>query len=109
MAELRQDAGLRAGIGSIVRVRWSGQADEEEYTIVQPHDEDFKRSLISAATPFAKAVIGRSAGETVTVQGVGQRNQVAIVSVAGPPSPNGRATGRLDMTHTSALASRQSR
>lgn len=94
MAELRQEAGPQADIGSVVRVRWGGQADEEEYTIVQPHDEDSKRSLISAATPFAKAVIGRRAGETVTVQGVGQRNQVAIVSVSGRPSPAGRAAVR---------------
>lgn len=84
MAEVHREVGPRAAVGSVVRVRWGDEADEEEYTIVSPPDADIGRFMISAATPFAAAVIGHHAGQTVTVRGVGQSCRVAIVSVSHP-------------------------
>jgi transcription elongation GreA/GreB family factor len=71
----------QVAVGSLVRVRWSDEPCEDEYTIVAD-DTDLARSRVSASTPFAQAVLGRSAGDRVIVRAAGGRCRVTIVAVA---------------------------
>jgi transcription elongation factor GreA len=68
-------------VGSSICVRWGDQHEREEYTIVPAHDADWQRAMISDASPFGLAVLGRLRGETVTIKVASQRCQVTIVAV----------------------------
>lgn len=84
MSDLQLEGGGVAEVGSIVRVRWLDEAGEDEYTIVSPHEADFRRSLVSALSPFAEAVLGRKVGETVTVQMARRASRAEILSISWP-------------------------
>jgi transcription elongation factor GreA len=67
-------------IGSWVQIR-DGEI-EEGWRIVAAIEADAARRLISEETPLARALLGHSAGEVVSVRGPhGGRWQVTILSV----------------------------
>lgn len=55
-------------IYSIVKVKNLKNNAEMTYTIVPESESDFKAGKISVSSPLAKAMIGYSKGDTVTVQ-----------------------------------------
>lgn len=58
----------RAGLGSTVTV-FDVQAKKEiVYELVIPEDSDLSKGLISVTSPIGKSLVGRKAGEEVTVQ-----------------------------------------
>ena len=55
---------------------------QEDYAIVTGDDEaDIKRGMISISSPFARALIGKYAGDTATVQAPGGNREFEIVDV----------------------------
>lgn len=79
---MTEDATTVTTVGAWVLVR-GGQGDELElYRIVPPEDSDPLRSQLSEASPVARALLGRRAGERVRVQGPVQR-EVTILRVWG--------------------------
>lgn len=72
---------------------WVDVEDEDgvrrTFRIVGPDEADARERRISASSPFGRALIGRKAGETVTVELPRGPSTVAILSVsyAEPPRP----------------------
>ncbi len=87
---MTSDGGPRVEISSLVRVRWSDEPVEDQFIIVPDDESDLKRSRVSALAPFARAVMGHSAGERVVINGVGRACGVTIVAVVSPTGPDGR-------------------
>jgi len=77
-----QGQGATIRLGSRVRVK-DGDA-EVEFTIVGPEDADAMQGLISEDSPMARALLGRRAGESVTVPRRADRWPVTIAAVTGP-------------------------
>jgi transcription elongation GreA/GreB family factor len=65
--------------GSEVMIRVG--EEQECWTVVAPHEADYLRRRISEMSPLGFALLGRRAGETVTVQGP-QPYRATIVGVA---------------------------
>jgi len=74
-------SGTRVVFGATVTVTDTGSGDDATYTIVGNHESDAKRGRISISAPLARALVGREAGDTVTLHtGKGTREyQVARV------------------------------
>ena len=59
------------------------ETDEEAlYHIVGPYETDISKRMISTSSPIARAVIGKSAGESVEVQTPGGVRSYEILSIA---------------------------
>ena len=63
-----------------------GLADEETdeeslYHIVGPYETNISKSMISTSSPIARAVIGKSVGESVEVQTPGGQRSYEILSI----------------------------
>jgi transcription elongation GreA/GreB family factor len=71
----------KVSVGSVVRVRWTDQLEEDQFTIVPDHEADVTLLRVAASAPFARAVIGHVAGDRVAVRGVDHRYAVTIVAV----------------------------
>jgi transcription elongation factor GreA len=56
-------------------------ADPVRYTIVGEHESDLSAGLISYASPIARALIGKSEGDEVTVQTPGGKRVFSIDAV----------------------------
>lgn len=67
------------GLGSVVMVMEDGA--EWEFTIVDSIQADPMKDLISVHSPVAKAMMGKKAGETVTVQAPDGEIVYEIISV----------------------------
>ncbi len=61
-------SGDRVVFGATVQLTDGESGDPVAYTIVGEHEADIKRGLISITAPVARALIGREAGDTVTVR-----------------------------------------
>ena len=64
-----------------------GVVDEETdqewlYHIVGPYETDISKRMISTSSPFARAVIGKSVGDSVEVQTPGGVRSYEILSIA---------------------------
>ena len=55
--------------------------EEKTYTIVGDDEADLKRGRISISSPVARALIGRSVGDTAVVQGPKGKREVEVVDV----------------------------
>lgn len=53
-------------LGSTVKVRFSGEEEEEIFTILGPFDNETDPTWISALSPVGQALLGRSVGEKIT-------------------------------------------
>lgn len=80
----------KVSVGSVVRVRWADQREEDQFTIVPDHEADATLSRVAASAPFSKAVMGRVAGERVAFRGVDHPYAVTIVSVYAEGDVGGR-------------------
>ena len=67
-------------VGSRVRVRDSD--GELECTLVDGHESDVQRQLVSVDSPLGRALVGRRAGESVTVAAPAGKRSVAILEVS---------------------------
>ena len=56
--------------------------EESHYHIVGPYETDLSRQMISTASPIARAVIGKSVGDSVEVQTPGGLKTYEILSIA---------------------------
>lgn len=63
----KQEVDTRVGIGSSVILCDVASGEELCYTLVGPREVDPTRGKVSSVSPIGKAIIGRSAGETVEV------------------------------------------
>jgi transcription elongation factor GreA len=61
-------SGTRVVFGATVRLTEADSGDEVKYSIVGEQEADIKRGLISITAPVARALIGREAGDTVSVR-----------------------------------------
>ena len=61
-------SGSRVVFGATVKLSDGDSGDEVVYSIVGEQEADIKRGLISVTAPVARALIGREAGDTVTVK-----------------------------------------
>lgn len=57
----------RAGFGSTVHLIEDGSNAEVVYQLVMPEDADATRGQISTASPIGRAIVGKQAGDEVTV------------------------------------------
>ncbi len=65
--------------GSRVQVR--DDDGEQEFTIVEPGEEDVSAGRVSSVSPIGRAVLGQAAGERVVVRAPGGRRLVRIVAI----------------------------
>ena len=63
------------------RVRYRDAAKEAEVTVVHALEADLARGKISAESPIARALLGRSAGDSVTVETPRGEREIEILSV----------------------------
>ena len=77
-SEITNDA---VGLGVTVVIREVGEDDEETYTIVSTTEADPDNNKISQDSPVGKALIGHSAGETVTVESPAGKIDFEILSI----------------------------
>lgn len=61
-------SGDKVVFGATVELTDGDSGDEVVYMIVGEHEADIKKGRISVTAPVARALIGRSAGDTVTVR-----------------------------------------
>jgi transcription elongation factor GreA len=61
-------SGGKIVFGATVELTDSDSGDDVVYTIVGEHEADIKQGRISITAPVARALIGREAGDTVTVR-----------------------------------------
>ena len=75
----------RVSIGTVVTLREATSGKEETYTVLGAWDSDPDQGIISYQTAIGQALLGRQAGETVTLsidQGTGE---FTIVSITAAP------------------------
>ena len=76
----------RVSIGTIVRLRNVESDEEESYTILGAWDGDPERHIISYQAAIGQALLGRRAGETVTLGSDGGSDErVEILSIDSAP------------------------
>lgn len=61
-------SGDKVRFGATVTMEDANTGDETTYTIVGEHEADIKHGLISLKAPVARALIGHSVGDEVTVK-----------------------------------------
>ena len=68
-------------VGSKVKLQYIEDDETEEYTIVGSKEADPFANKISNESPIAKAIIGKKAGEVVTVDSPNGKYSVKIVEI----------------------------
>lgn len=79
VVEQRTGGGV-VSFGSTVVIR-DGEGSEQTWRIVSSHDADPRAGRISAESPMAVALLGRAAGEQVTVSLPRGSRELTVVSV----------------------------
>ena len=67
--------------GKLVTLRYSGDDESETYLIGLREEKGGEHDVLTPESPLGKALIGRSAGETVATKVPAGRLEVKIVSV----------------------------
>ncbi len=70
-----------ASIGSDVTIRYVPGDETENYKLVGSAEADAIAGRLSIESPFGRALLGKKAGEKVTVQTPGGQMTVAVESV----------------------------
>lgn len=85
----------RVVFGLAVRVLEEGGKPglEREYRIVGVDESDPERGYISWASPVAKALIGKKAGDSALVRLPMGEQRLLILAVGFPPAPSGDSSG----------------
>jgi transcription elongation factor GreA len=76
--EARHDV---ARVGSTVAIRRGERLPVERYTLVGPHEGAPGQARISSQSPLGRALVGRRAGEAVSVEMPGGRQTVLVDEV----------------------------
>jgi transcription elongation factor GreA len=79
--EVAKHAGDRIVFGATVTLEDGDSGDKVRYRIVGELEADLKQGRISVTSPIARALIGRSEGDTVTVRSPGGEREYEIVEV----------------------------
>lgn len=74
-------SGDRVQFGATVTIEDSDSGETSTYTIVGEHEADIKKRRISLVAPVARALLGKSVGDEVTVQTPKGKREVVISSV----------------------------
>jgi transcription elongation factor GreA len=74
-------AGDRVVFGATVNLEDAGSGDQARYRIVGELEADLKQGKISVTSPIARALIGRSEGDTVVVRTPGGQREYEIQSI----------------------------
>jgi transcription elongation factor GreA len=74
-------SGDKVMFGATVTIEDSETGDEQTYTIVGEHEASIKKGKISIGAPVARALIGKSVGDTVTVATPKGKREVEVVKV----------------------------
>ena len=80
--DVTKHAGDRVIFGATVELEDTGSGDQVKYRIVGELEADLKQGRISVTSPIARALIGRSEGDTVVVRTPGGQKEYEIQSVA---------------------------
>ena len=75
------DAGGRVVFGATVELEDVDSGDTVKYQVVGDDEADIKQGQISVSSPIARALIGKSVGDTVDVQAPGGIRQYEILDV----------------------------
>jgi transcription elongation factor GreA len=82
-------SGDKVMFGATVTVEDSDSGDQQTYVIVGEHEANIKKGRISIGAPLARALIGKSVGDTATVTTPKGKREVEVVNVewveVGPP------------------------
>ncbi len=82
-------SGDKVMFGATVTIEDTENSDQQTYTIVGEHEANIKKHKISIGAPVARALIGKSVGDTVTIATPKGKREVEVVSVewieVGPP------------------------
>ncbi len=79
----QNQAGLSAGLGTLVNVELvdrSGEIEHLSFHIVPDSSADFSNGFLGEGTPLARAIRGKSSGEFIPYS-IGDLRQVRIISV----------------------------
>jgi transcription elongation factor GreA len=76
--DVTKHAGDRVIFGATVTLEDTDAGDEVRYRIVGELEADLKQGKISVTSPIARALIGRSEGDTVTVRTPGGEREYEI-------------------------------
>src|SRR5512137_2136522 len=79
--DVTRHAGDRVVFGATVTLEDADSGDEVRYRIVGELEADLKQGKISVTSPIARALIGRSEGDTVTVQTPGRAREYEIQQI----------------------------
>lgn len=77
----RLDTGGRIVFGATVELADEETGNEVSYQIVGEDEADIKQGLISISSPIARALIGKSEGDVVTVVAPGGEKEYEILAV----------------------------
>lgn len=69
----------RAGYGSVVRLYETDTGEETEYRLVTSEEADADKGLISTVSPIGKSLIGKQAGDEITVRTPGGVRRFELV------------------------------
>ncbi|MBN1531894.1 MAG: transcription elongation factor GreA [Spirochaetes bacterium] len=69
------------GIGTTVEVRETETGSIKAYTILGPWDADFEQSILSYRSPIAKTLMGKKAGEEVSLKVDDEQKKLMVVSI----------------------------
>jgi transcription elongation factor GreA len=75
------DAGGRVVFGATIEMEVESTGDVVVYQIVGDDEADLKEGKISIGSPIARALIGKEAGDTATVQAPGGARNYDIIEV----------------------------
>lgn len=75
------DAGGRIVFGATVRLVHLDTGEEHDYQIVGDLEADIASGRLSVSSPFARALIGRHEGDTVTVHAPGGEREYEVLRV----------------------------
>lgn len=82
-------SGSRVVFGATVRLTDSESGEEVRYQIVGEQEADIKKGLLSITAPVARALIGKEAGDTVTVRTPKGNREYEVLEVAFLPIEDG--------------------
>ncbi len=68
-------------IGTVVAIENVESGEKNVYTILGPWDSDFEKQILSYRSPIAQALMGRKAGEEVTMKFAGESRTYRIQSI----------------------------
>jgi len=74
-------SGERVVFGATVTLEDADSGDEKVYSIVGEDESDAKKGRIAITAPVARALIGKSVGDTVNIRSPGGDREVEIIDV----------------------------